>query len=194
MFLCFFFKQSTAYELRISDWSSDVCSSDLYVVRGEKLTGGVDVLTRLSGTGDITVDEAVNKFFLSEYVRAREGWNPAAAKETMRRVLSLSVPQEQEKFAVQRRPQNPNSPAAVYQSGEVVTAAVRNISFINPRVAQVRFVRTVTRPGNAPDDVSHWIATINIKYVDRPTTEAGRLDNPLGFQVVSYRADPEIES
>src|SRR3546814_7729554 len=26
----FFFKQKTAYELRISDWSSDVCSSDLH--------------------------------------------------------------------------------------------------------------------------------------------------------------------
>src|SRR3546814_4794983 len=29
--LCFFFKQKTAYEVRISDWSSDVCSSDLRV-------------------------------------------------------------------------------------------------------------------------------------------------------------------
>src|SRR3546814_13814666 len=29
MCLFFFFKQKTAYELRISDWSSDVCSSDL---------------------------------------------------------------------------------------------------------------------------------------------------------------------
>src|SRR3546814_17634306 len=28
----FFFKQKTAYEMRISDWSSDVCSSDLYVL------------------------------------------------------------------------------------------------------------------------------------------------------------------
>src|SRR3546814_7150889 len=28
-YFCFFFKQKTAYELRISDWSSDVCSSDL---------------------------------------------------------------------------------------------------------------------------------------------------------------------
>src|SRR3546814_8854028 len=28
---CFFFKQKTAYEMRISDWSSDVCSSDLLV-------------------------------------------------------------------------------------------------------------------------------------------------------------------
>src|SRR3546814_19325059 len=33
MFLFFFFKQKTAYELRISDWSSDVCSSDLAVGR-----------------------------------------------------------------------------------------------------------------------------------------------------------------
>src|SRR3546814_3563422 len=30
-YVCFFFfKQKTAYEMRISDWSSDVCSSDLY--------------------------------------------------------------------------------------------------------------------------------------------------------------------
>src|SRR3546814_19931747 len=29
MFCVFFFKQKTAYEMRISDWSSDVCSSDL---------------------------------------------------------------------------------------------------------------------------------------------------------------------
>src|SRR3546814_10045276 len=38
--LFFFFKQKTAYEMRISDWSSDVCSSDLFCpgsVRGMKL-------------------------------------------------------------------------------------------------------------------------------------------------------------
>src|SRR3546814_4021606 len=34
IFIClsfFFFKQKTAYEVRISDWSSDVCSSDLKI-------------------------------------------------------------------------------------------------------------------------------------------------------------------
>src|SRR3546814_7551696 len=32
LYLCFFFfKQKTAYEMRISDWSSDVCSSDLII-------------------------------------------------------------------------------------------------------------------------------------------------------------------
>src|SRR3546814_5441651 len=33
----FFFKQKTAYEMRISDWSSDVCSSDLFA--GKLLVG-----------------------------------------------------------------------------------------------------------------------------------------------------------
>src|SRR3546814_1950247 len=33
----FFFKQKTAYEMRISDWSSDVCSSDLVKRRADNL-------------------------------------------------------------------------------------------------------------------------------------------------------------
>src|SRR3546814_8771092 len=36
----FFFKQKTAYEMRISDWSSDVCSSDLLGLREIHLGGG----------------------------------------------------------------------------------------------------------------------------------------------------------
>src|SRR3546814_19018789 len=35
----FFFKQKTAYEMRISDWSSDVCSSDLWLLLPEKSCG-----------------------------------------------------------------------------------------------------------------------------------------------------------
>src|SRR3546814_9150956 len=40
----FFFKQKTAYEMRISDWSSDVCSSDL---------PGQDHDERAGGSGDL---------------------------------------------------------------------------------------------------------------------------------------------
>src|SRR3546814_5597825 len=39
----FFFKQKTAYEMRISDWSSDVCSSDLHRLhRARHLEGVID--------------------------------------------------------------------------------------------------------------------------------------------------------
>src|SRR3546814_13968410 len=44
--LCFFFEQKTAYEMRISDWSSDVCSSDLgeafLIAREHEHPGEVD--------------------------------------------------------------------------------------------------------------------------------------------------------
>src|SRR3546814_3084195 len=39
LLLFFFFKQKTAYEMRISDWSSDVCSSDLCATSGSRSTG-----------------------------------------------------------------------------------------------------------------------------------------------------------
>src|SRR3546814_6507855 len=64
----FFFKQKTAYEMRISDWSSDVCSSDLHAdVRRRDLTVGQQVLDkRFSNVGwrvgtvyDIVPDLAV---------------------------------------------------------------------------------------------------------------------------------------
>src|SRR3546814_5363802 len=42
MFIFFFFKQKTAYEMRISDWSSDVCSSDLTI--SSKASPGSDGL------------------------------------------------------------------------------------------------------------------------------------------------------
>src|SRR3546814_10432551 len=41
-FCFFFFKQKTAYEMRISDWSSDVCSSDLAFVAPLQLDIGED--------------------------------------------------------------------------------------------------------------------------------------------------------
>src|SRR3546814_9884918 len=60
----FFFKQKTAYEMRISDWSSDVCSSDLSrfsdfalhiraIVRSQSLPGYV--LELVPGTGSETL-------------------------------------------------------------------------------------------------------------------------------------------
>src|SRR3546814_2160990 len=38
-FVLFCFKQKTAYEMRISDWSSDVCSSDLSAAMDEQVEG-----------------------------------------------------------------------------------------------------------------------------------------------------------
>src|SRR3546814_10723156 len=56
--LFFFFKQKTRYEMRISDWSSDVCSSDLLSLRESlRLQSIRDPLTGL-----------VNRLYLDESV------------------------------------------------------------------------------------------------------------------------------
>src|SRR3546814_7448365 len=58
MLLCFFVKQKTAYDMLISDWSSDVCSSDLRAVQlrrgGLEAAGahhGVETLQVVQGEG-----------------------------------------------------------------------------------------------------------------------------------------------
>src|SRR3546814_13435374 len=48
MYIFFFFKQKTAYEMRISDWSSDVCSSDLQPIRVLSVTGTSTAFTTAS--------------------------------------------------------------------------------------------------------------------------------------------------
>src|SRR3546814_9399093 len=61
-FVFFFFKQKTAYEMRISDWSSDVCSSDLLLLDALVHTLAVVVVDRqaegLGAAGDSLADAA----------------------------------------------------------------------------------------------------------------------------------------
>src|SRR3546814_4015187 len=65
--LCFFFfKQKTAYEMRISDWSSDVCSSDLKNgSRTEfdplKLQGSLQLALRKRPVSAEAVDAAIHR-------------------------------------------------------------------------------------------------------------------------------------
>src|SRR3546814_989856 len=67
----FFFKQKTAYEMRISDWSSDVCSSDLQQLvvqsRNDRIVRLGDLAT--VGTGSLTRYGAVSKNGQAEAVQ-----------------------------------------------------------------------------------------------------------------------------
>src|SRR3546814_3494874 len=56
----FFFKQKTAYEMRISDWSSDVCSSDLEPV-GDYFAGPNHILPT-NGTARFSSPLSVDDF------------------------------------------------------------------------------------------------------------------------------------
>lgn len=161
-----------------------------FVVRVDKSTGAVDVLTTLSGSQRFTADEAVSKYFLAEYVRAREGWLPQAAAANFHEVSILSTPGEQQRFADAFRPTNPASPQVALGDAGEAQVALKAISFVAPGVASVRFQKLIRH--GSDQITSDWIATIAFTYAKAPVTEADRLRNPLGFQVLSYRADPEV--
>src|SRR3546814_2482686 len=63
----FFFKQKTAYEMRISDWISDVCSSDLIIALARPLIDG--------GVGgdrhDLAAHRSVDRRIISGHVDPR---------------------------------------------------------------------------------------------------------------------------
>src|SRR3546814_13664829 len=60
----FFFKQKTAYEMRISDWSSDVCSSDLLEPLGEHIDERrVDIVDALAVAAQLVVHGSAAPLF-----------------------------------------------------------------------------------------------------------------------------------
>src|SRR3546814_16232669 len=66
MMMIFFFKQKTAYEMRISDWSSDVCSSDLVVLNYQ-------VVMRICGNVSAVRDAALQAVRLAQRSSAAAG-------------------------------------------------------------------------------------------------------------------------
>src|SRR3546814_8772789 len=70
-FFFFFFKQKTAYEMRISDWSSDVCSSDL----ADLFADALEHLNRqraLLGASQRTVQRALDSLAAAGKVQRSE--------------------------------------------------------------------------------------------------------------------------
>src|SRR3546814_9710423 len=61
----FFFKQKTAYEMRISDWSSDVCSSDLI----DETNAPLDVWTTL----DLSMQRAADTAIKADVPKGAQG-------------------------------------------------------------------------------------------------------------------------
>ncbi len=161
-----------------------------YVVTVDRSTGATDVTQELRGDKSITYDEAIRKYFLADYVRAREGWIPQAREEFFRKVLALSTREEQARWTAFYKKDNPDSPQNQLTTNDAVFVAIRSVAFISPNVAQVRFVKRLERDQQVIETPA--IATITFDVLSKPETESGRYANPLGFQVKSYRADAEV--
>src|SRR3546814_2868227 len=70
--LFFFFKQKTAYEMRISDWSSDVCSSDLRLA-SLRAEGGPLVPVIITSSSNINLPAPTHLMNLEKFRRSKIG-------------------------------------------------------------------------------------------------------------------------
>src|SRR3546814_13823117 len=93
--------------------------------------------------------EAIRKYFLADYVRAREGWIPQASEEFFRKVLALSTREEQTRWTAFYKKDNPDSPQNQFPASDAAFVANRSVAFISPNVAQVRFIKRLQRDKKA---------------------------------------------
>jgi type IV secretion system protein VirB8 len=165
-------------------------SVEPFVIRVDNATGIVEAVSALSN-GEERYDEAVTKYFLGQYVRAREGYSHTEAPHAFRTVSLFSSGPEQQRFADLYRGSNPESPQVALGRVGLAEIRVKTIALLGPNLASVRFLRE-TRRGDETK-ISHWIATVTFAYAPKAViSTADRLVNPLGFQVSEYRADPEV--
>lgn len=161
-----------------------------YTLLVDRTTGYVQALKPLD-PGRIAPDTALTQSFLVQYVLAREGFDLPTANVNYRKVALLSADRARSSYLSQMQVSNPASPLVSLPRGSVIEARVKSISPVRSNVALVRFDTVRTDPGGQAQPPQPWIATVRYRWSGEPMKLEDRFVNPLGFQVTSYRRDPE---
>lgn len=161
-----------------------------YVMRVDATSGYVDIAKPLA-EGKLTQDEVISKYWLKEFVINRESydWNTIQNMFDLTKLLSNPTVFSEYQFNIE----SDLSPLKILRKDKKIVVVVRGVTFLN-NLAQVRFVKIVKNNDGTPAagyKPTAWIATIDFDYNKKIKTEQERLENPLGFQVISYRVDAE---
>ncbi len=166
-------------------------SVEPFVIQVDAKTGITQVVDPLT-VQQITGVEAVNNFFIVQYIRAREGYN---VRDISRNYSTVRVMSESgavyPQFVSSANPSNPNSNAARMGSNGTRTVRFRSITYLKPDMAQARLLIEET-PAKGETVQYYKIATISFEYAKLELTPEERYINPLGFRVKEYRLDEEI--
>ncbi len=165
-----------------------------YVIKVDQSTGMSEIL-KIANKRDIPVNEMMNKYWISQYVLAREGYDWRTLNQEFTKVRELSLPNVFEPYSTQFGTHKDSLEVRLKDDFRVLVK-LNSIVINSDYIATVRFVKTVYNNKTLKEETSQgWTATIGFEYF--PTYEAkeeNRLINPFGFKVTSYRVDPEITS
>ncbi len=162
-----------------------------FVIRVDNNTGATDVVTMLKSK-EQTYGEVMDKYWLTQYIRYRESYDWQTIQDSYNATMLLSAQPIQTEFS-KLYGDNPNAVHKVLKDNYKIMAKVKAVSFVG-NMAQIRFDKiTVPMGGDISKQVPphSLIATVGFEYVNAPQKEEDRSVNPLGFQITSYRVDPE---
>lgn len=163
-----------------------------YVIRVDNATGVPDIMTTIKDKA-ITGDEVMDKYWLAQYVRARETYDWYTLQRDYNTVGLLSSANVGQGYSQLFEGKDALDKAY----GKTLRATVEILSVVpaGKNTGTVRFLKTTKRVDQetTPGIQTKWVATVAYEY--RSTAlikESARLVNPFGFQVLSYRVDPEM--
>lgn len=168
-----------------------------FVVRVDNSTGVVDIVPAYVGGAPIS--EAVTRYLLTHYVQVCERFNFATAEADYEECGAYHTPQRNQQWYARWSTANPQSPLNLYKDGTTLRAQVKSISFFQRGsgvmdLAQVRYLTAKRPAGGANEQVAHWIATVQFAYVEPARDPKLRRWNPLGFRIIDFRPEQEVES
>jgi type IV secretion system protein VirB8 len=171
-------------------------SVEPFVVRVDNSTGIVDVVPVLTGKAEVS--EAVPRYFVTQYVQARERYVGELAESDYEQVGAYHSPQMNQAWSAAWNRNNPESPLNQYADGTTVRVQVNAVSFLTPAsgrgdLAQVRFVTARQQGGHGEEQVRQYVATLQYAYGEPSRDDRLRAANPLGFKVLEYRKEPEVQ-
>jgi type IV secretion system protein VirB8 len=161
-----------------------------YTLMVDRTTGYVQALKPLD-KATISPDAALTQSYLVQYVIAREGFDVATLNSSYRKVALFSADSARSTYLQKMQVSNPESPLTLYPRSSIVDVRVKSVSPIGANAALVRFDTVRSDPGVQPRPASAWVAVVRYRYSTAPMSLDDRFINPLGFQVTSYRKDPE---
>ncbi|MEN1928638.1 type IV secretion system protein [Luteimonas sp. MJ204] len=145
----------------------------------------------------LTASEAIARANVASFVGLRESYDVAMMNlRDWRAVHGMSAPEVGREYASLHAANNPRSPFNTYGRSRAIRVRILSIQLIDgpdgsPNGATVRFQRSVyDKSSGATRPLDSRIATLGFSYnLALKLEEPDRLENPLGFQVTSYRAD-----
>lgn len=165
-------------------------SVDPFIIQVDQKSGITQTVDPLT-VKELTANEAVNNFFLVQYIRSRETYSVTDLGRNYNIVRVMSDPSKvYAEFVAQADPNNPRSNAARLGSSGLRTVKFKSITYINPQLVQARML--IEEKTDNSYTQYHKIALLNFEYVKLSLSNEERYINPLGFRVTDYRLDEDI--